>query len=327
MFKKLDSVSRDCVRVLLSERPHALQILRACYWFNFESPFYAQLLHGSFTVGQLEKIARARVGGSDAFAVVLVRDGARAHIGCSWSDFKIVSLPGGGRFDIEFPHDAIYKYNTGRERAGLDYFFRKSDFNDVRKLATAEAFLIVQRADYMGASEKLAPAASDRFYAVSDSYETKIYTSAANSARVVRRVKVRDVRPNDVIDKSGYLLQDRRADLRRRAAALRADRQRAAFLGHDWSGEVEKLADMVISYREKCLQTINAAASYADIKEALKMFNSYSSGLEWIMYEFETFVERVRDGKYTSFERCRADYEKLFNKLSALLKGGAADVA
>lgn len=313
MFAHLSAASRSALRDLLADgRKNALRVLRAAYGFDFEKPFSVEYIAGRYTVPAVEKRAAAAGLGADVFAVLLTRDGDKAARGYYCEKYNIVKLCGYGRIDIDMPRRGLSLCDNG-----LNDFYRKADFEEIRKSFSAQTFMIVQARADMHAQEQKPIDRAGRFFWTADNWYTRIFEyDTRRKAQEVRRGAA-DV--SALIDASGYLLQDRRNDLRCRAAALRAERAKNAFLAVDYSGHVSRLRSMLDARRAACVAALAACNTSEEYEKAGKMIDSYSSGLRWIAYSVEQFAARVHDHKYNSPEEADSAYNAIYNKLAALV--------
>lgn len=129
-------------------------------------------------------------------------------------------------------------------------------------------------------------------------------------------------RPNDagdLIDKSGYLLRERREDLKRRAAALRAEREKAAFLAADNSAKVEELRGMIEARKNELVRQLQQATTAEAVREVEKALCSWK-GLGGIMGDFERFERNSAAKKYASIEEA----DRVYNGIKNALRGEEA---
>lgn len=159
-------------------------------------------------------------------------------------------------------------------------------------------------------------------------------TAAATINYYFRDGKEQHDQPEDILDRSGYYVRDRRENLKRRAAALRAEREKAAYNAQETAADVETVtaaADALRNYAAGLLldpdmHRAAVAASalningwyFSDaISDALK-FKRRSESHE---YKSATDAEKAKSRVLDQIDRAR---EKINNYL-AEKTGGAGN--
>ena len=314
-----------------------------CFGIDYNKPFFAASIRGPFTVSKAEKAITA--GGIDprnAENIILIRDPAHSYR----NEWRVVTMDGRGGFDIEH-RDNYYRRECTRRRAGFDNYYRKADFNEDRKSGTAEAVIISQHAEHLHkpAEKTLDPA--ERYKVVNfnlcryaDRNETYISritlqrtndhgtrAEIGNTSRVIYRGYWEPATVEDAIDKSGYLVYDRRREWKRRARALRAERAKTAANAVDYSGQLAEL-DRLFTERKKAIAAaLEAAETPNQIKKIHTMIDDYKTGLYWAAYDLEAFRDAAENKKFTSPEKARAAYESIRAKMDPASAGEEAQTA
>ena len=225
---------------LLSENRKALQFLNHAKGFDFEKPYNIVRKVGRFT----SRTVAACV--PEGHAAVMLLKPIKTYRR-SWVSLYYVEIGAGGTFcPLRKNGVKYYAY------PGIDYMFSKGDFEDIRKNETDCIYIITQ------APEHLRPRKETRLdlYArlnLSDvrkwgdgrgnSYIGSVYLKSRdrNEKPVEYKTDGKPATVADVIDKSGYMVSTRRADLKRRAYLLRADRARAAAAAADFTAEAAEI--------------------------------------------------------------------------------------
>ena len=168
---------------------YAFMQLHNAFGFDFEKPFTIVYHEGNFTIASARKLSGVEF---DDFIIVIHNPDNY----CRRDRFMVVKAVGGG-FDL-VEGRALGYYNNFRQ--SLDDYYRKSDFNEDRKSAKAQAYFLYQAKEYR---RPVKPTPRPSYY----------------------------IRHNDIVfDKCGNNITDRRQDYARRAEALRRERARAAYL-------------------------------------------------------------------------------------------------
>lgn len=321
-------------RELLSVHPHALRGLHNIYGFDFQQPHTVLYMAGNYTVKKIEKAAAAAGYGTDAEIVLLTRSNGRR----AWNrDFSVVEIRN-GKAETDFSDAVRASFNY--QLIPFDYFYCKGSFEEVRKDADAETYVFIQKREFLKKPEKKPVDFSQRFHLAQVRYSwtsngSKKYVSSlelyetttdgkrkieyGERSRYYAAFSNRQEDTGELIDKSGYLLQERREDLKRRAAKLRAERAKAAFMAADNSAKVEELRGMIEARKNELVQQLQQATTAEAVREVEKALCTWK-GLGGIMSDFERFERNSAAKKYASIEEA----DKVYNGIKNALRGEAA---
>ncbi len=117
---------------LLQEQKNALRALHDILHFDFEKPHTVHYIKGSYTAKKVLALA-SDTGYYEPLIAVLTKNKNNY-----WKDLHLVTIDKYGRIGIDYPA----KNYRGNSR--IDYFFRKGDFEDIRKKADTETYIIIQ---------------------------------------------------------------------------------------------------------------------------------------------------------------------------------------
>lgn len=289
------------IREMIKEDKNIFKALNQCYGFNFELPFSVAKIKGSFTIGKILEEIEKKHNTADSKVVILVKSDK------TWRRDKLmgVEIVGSGSNDFCITHHKRwYDFKTK-----LDDYSRKSDFNDERKIATA-CYIVAQKQTLLsGAYKEKTFDLLERF----DDREQKRYKASRNSYRYYYGRK-----EDPVFDKSGYYLNDKRDNLKRRAEALRSEREKAGFLATDNRVIIENLRTRLMEFKKVlAVNLINATTSkeVSKIAESLKWYN----GLEGAFKDFERLEEGENKKTFSSvgsFNRALADINKTLDNIA-----------
>ena len=203
---------------------------------------------------------------------------------CHGERFMVVKAIGSG-FDLVEARRLGY---FGDFKKRLDDYFRKSDFNDDRKSKHAQAYFIYQAKEYR---------------------------------RPVKPVKYGYYsRNNDVFDKCGNNLTERRNELSRRAEALRRERKRAAYLETDDAAKVSEIAEKIAATKAAIIKELEKATTPDEFDKVGKKCEGWH-GLRWIVWNFENYKKRTAEKDYPSIEAAAKAYNEITQELENLTKG------
>lgn len=311
---------------LLTVNLHALQGLHSLIGYDFEKPHAIAHIHGRFTVNN----ALQAIGGADRDNTValLVRDSA----GVCYDKLHVVTIDSIGR--IETNHKGGYGF-------GLDYFSHKCSFEELRKKSTVDCFIVSQRSEYVKKPQERPFDPSARFEYVpgkdikcgdghDNSWIGRITVRSLDGSNAIYEINKDglrykfstviyrcpdEYRPQiylDIIDKSGYLLPERRTDLLRRADLLRKERAKAAYQATDNTAKVEELRAMVEAKKAEFAAAIASATTSEELRETAH--NLYFTFM-WTMSEFERFADKTNRHDYVSIEAAENAYNSIKSKL------------
>ena len=334
-IKNINTNTAENKKEVLSVSRCALRGLHDMFGFDFCKPYDIISIYGSYTVGQINKAVKAAGYDNDAEVVVLTRDTNERHR--YNSDFKVVRIMG-STFEVEFSRKIPYYGKLGRP---FDDLFAKRCFDDLRKESDVIAYIFIQPAEFINVPAMSAAA----FWGVAPDLTERFNISgvtmhcSSNGGRYVGKVELvrregkgerytyetnglviwgKRYEPKnvtDLFDKSGYCVKERRDDLRRRAAQLRAEREKAAFDASDNSAKVEELRRMIEAQKMEIVAQLTNAHTSGDFKAVEKAVSWYG-GLGDIAAQFERYERKNAEKKYSSVADADRAYNAIKNALS-----------
>jgi len=250
--------------------------------FDFEKPFACIVMEGSFTLNKVAK-AIAEYGYHPGDKVVMLVRNPRTE---RYSRLHIVGLRYSG---IEIDYRCC----------GFETFYRKGDFEMCRKMPHIENYIIVQDKKYIRKPEERTIDFSARYKVAPVKDHWSYYSRDTNCY---------------TIDKSGYILDNKREDLRRRASALRADRKKKAYLQADQTEKLEELRALIAERKKQIVSDLENAQTAEEVNRiGEKLY--FSSGFYGVMAAFERFEDNTKNRKYDSIEESDRGYQYIREKL------------
>lgn len=242
--------------LLLKENKNALQYLHKAHGFDFEKDIFIGSIAGRFTLKTIYDYITENIGGG-FIATLLIKPDETNH----FKKLHHVTIKN-GRFEIEkYRGISFCKYD-------IDHFFAVKDFEEVRKHKTERVFIIAQKHEFILTPKleikiesetrykiedvrkcgdgrgnswineiKITPATGTKESAVFKPYNT-FYTSETKSKNI-----------NDFIDKSGFILRFRRTELKRRAIALKTERDAETLKNTDFSKQIKNIENKIASVK------------------------------------------------------------------------------
>ena len=305
---------------LLALENKALKALHNKFNYDFEKS-YAVLKHsGRFTVNQIKKLAAENGYDVDSSLItVLVKSyGYCLDVAKITPCAVIVDL----------------KYIDARR---LSTFYAKSQFEAIRKRDDIETFIVCQKNADLAPENKHEINRAERFKLVDYSkYHKKNGAEYAHNVELKRTdddgrtvtihggnyIYESCEKPIDeIIDKSGYLLEDKRGALKSAAAKLHAERSRAAFLNSDNSGRLHGLREALETKKAAIIAEINAATTGAEMKKAAEKITNWS-GLAGLFDDLERLEKAEHEKDLTNIATWTQGGIDAFNNRFNAIKGG-----
>lgn len=313
------------MKELLTINPRALQFLHSAKGFDFEAPYFFQRVEGRFTYNGIVKAIRERIPGA-YIACVLVQATEKRHF---HEKLYFVKMAVGG-FDVARVATA-YRFQ-------IDNFYGVGDFEDCRKHQTKTAFIFAQAVEHskpirgktLDMSERYKVDYSDRWSVRKcgdgrgNEWVSEINLTARDGSkhihvyspvdRWVRMGVARPVTAADVIDKSGYIVWQRRQDLKRKAARLRADRAREAANNADFTKEEKEIEAGIKAARE----AITKRALHIETEVDAGTVERMACALRNAMYRYEHY----KTANYASIEARKTDITRINEHIDDVMKEG-----
>ena len=305
---------------LLKDRPQAFRQLHKMYGFDFESDFIYYEHNGNFTVNAIIKNASNQTGAqlnTIGYKMVLLVKPFLRYGKQNTNTWYLVDIEENNKPYVNVGN--IYRKSGLYD--GLDYFFTLQDFNDKRKDKRVKAVLIAQKGELLK-PEKVNHIDYGERYSVTD-----VYTASYKGEKYISSVKIKDGNGNktvlnryerdiktvdDMIDKSGYIVLERRKDLKRRAEAIRAERKKNEFLKADLSkylyGAEKRMNDIKRVISDYMLK----AQTSGDIAK----INFYK--LEKVFSLYERLTEGIQDKTFASINSVERIYNDMCEDIDSI---------
>lgn len=317
--------TNEAKKELLSINPHALQGLHYLFGYNFQAPHIIAHIQGRYTVNSALKT----VEGADSDKVVTILTSEPLF----YNRLHIVQVDSTGKIEIEFKK-GYYNFN-------LDTLYSKKTFDEIRKNERSETYVIAQEKKYTSEPKEKPFDISARYEYIEgkdrktgdgngkswissitvralDGSNKKIELTKDGHKETYSRVIYRrpdESRPQthlEIIDKSGYLLPERRADLIRRADLLRKERAKAAYQATDNAEKVEELRAMIEQKKREFSEAIMNAKNSEELRNtAHELYFKFM----WTMSEYERFADKTALRDYVSIHAAESAYNHIKEEL------------
>lgn len=307
---------------LLKENKKALQFLHVAHGFDFEKDILISKIDGKFTYNQVMKIIYENIEGKFTGAI-LVRT---TKDYCFNRDLHHVKIKA-GRFDIERTKKE-YQYN-------IDTFATVGNFENIRKHKTKSVYIIAQSNELLTPAKDPAPFNDYTRYRIAPDGVRKCSDGRGNSwvdkiTIMLNRNQKIEYKPynsfsfyprekrsdniNDYIDKSGYNLHVQRMDLKRRALALKAERDLNAVNNADYTEREKAVKDGINAVKKYIIEAVNNATNYDGAKIADRAATQFS----YLMIDFDNLYKF----NFKSITAKNNHFEKMETRINDILNGG-----
>lgn len=306
---------------ILAINPAILRGLHFKMGFDFEQEITIKRLPAIFTIKSAWKRAGAhepdRITHATHTAAIIMRD-----TGHTWGIYRTLHMAPITADNLRDDYDDHMSYSLGRAHGYMTVFsnfYNKGSFNDLRKSPTCEAWIIAQRNDLLKPLKKPERDWTER-------------QPDMNPGEYVQHSPVyySNRRQTIIIDKSNYRIDARREDLKRRAAKLRADRQKAAADDATRATASSRYNDLLHAFIDAKQRIITALvnvdpltlcpATVANLEDIGKAIGEYAwKGLSGAARDINQFEAAARENKFTSPARYDDAYNAIIEKLAAIL--------
>lgn len=284
--------------------------------FDFEAPFTVERIPAPFTIKKAWKVVEPSNPYTNTAAIIM-RDSRPNYYNHTP---RVIPITADGIRD-DFHDMSYHKYDREHHYNNVfDYICRKGDFNDLRKLDTCEAFIIVQHDNFI---QKPAEKKTDW---------TQRQRHMTPGTHEQRRPGYSYYKPYTVIiDKSNYRVDLKREDLKHRAAKLRSEREKAAADAATESTANVKYCELITALYHanqriiKALTAIDFENVTADTVNTFKTIAasigeySYLRGISAATNSIIDFERSAKEKKFTSPDRYNAAYNNILDTLNAIM--------
>lgn len=300
---------------ILAINPAIFKGLHIKLGFDFQQPLTICRIPAPFTIKKAWKLAEADPATSTA--AIIMRD-----TGNTWGIYRDLHMTPITADNLRDDYDDHMSYSLGRAhgyKTVFSDFYAKGSFHDLRKSPTCEAWIIAQRNDLLKPWTEPTRDWTERQRDMTPGEHPQ-----------PRRVYYGNRRPVYLIDKSNYRLDARRDDLKRRAAKLRADRQKAAADDATRATAARRCNDLLKAFSDAKQRIITALvnvdpltlgpAAVTELETIGKAIGEYAwKGLSGAARDINQFEAAARDNRFTTPARYDAAYNEILEKLAAIL--------
>jgi hypothetical protein len=285
---------------ILTNCRNTFKCLNYALGFDFEKPALIFEGSGHFTLKGLKKIATdAGINTETAAMCVII------HKITSYNDnFRMVKIQADfNGFDLLESCDLGF-FNGDH----LDGYWRKSDFETDRKDDTTTFYLICQNKEFLQPAKKEIKIDFAERVKVIDKYhfQQNGKTKYIGEPRFYYRGQDR----TRIFDKSGYLLNDIRDNLTRKAAKIRADKEKAA-------ASVYSTAEATATIKARYEQ-LKKAISAKLLAEEIDIVYSVMFDFKWLTGDIRNFETKTQKNGYNSIKEIKEAIANINKRIDAI---------
>ena len=311
---------------ILAVNPAIFKGLHIKLGFDFQQPVTIRRIPAPFTIKKAWKLAGADHDPATSTAAIIMRD-----TGNTWGIYRDLHMAPITADNLRDDYDDHMSYSLGRAhgyKTVFSSFYAKGCFHDLRKSPTCEAWIIAQHNDLLKPWTEPARDWTERQRDMTPGEHKQHRTYYNNAPAAI------------LIDKSNYRVDNRRFDLKRRAAKLRADRQKTAADDATRATAARRCNDLLKAFSDAKQRIITALvnvdpltlspATVAELETIGKAVGEYAwKGLSGAARDINQFEAAARDNRFTTPARYDAAYNEILEKLAAILPkdAGAAKEA
>lgn len=323
------NANNAAIKTLLSVNKNALRNLHDLFLYDFEKPFTAFVRTGRFTLKSIEKEAREKVAdyNPETYTTVILTRGKYEY---NSRYFKTARMDRPNHIEVDFRFHSIGEYYSN-----ISNYYGKVEFESFRKDRDAETIVIFQHNENLISVSR--PVWSNglisgrrykiheyrrgnyMYYTPLEGDGVKVFASI-NGRRFEKNGK--SLEKEEVFDKSGYFVYEKRDKLERAAKKVRAEKEKAAADARDYSGPLKTLENKLFEIKSSIAKRLDAAGTLEEVKEVSEMMNKWR-GLPDVWQDYIFLRDRAANKGFSSpavFDSRYADItaalEKINNKLN-----------
>lgn len=242
----------DIVKEILKINKETFRILHNLWGYDFQKEYKAYKYRGEFTIASLLKEFDLSL--SCDKIVLLVKFSGYFVMKSDWYDYLKL---------VEINNDKTVNVNCVPVNTKIHYFFNKSDFNKKRKEDNCCVYIISQDKKYL---EKKWVSKEDKkeFYR-NNRFELIRHEHGSITANLFHKNSNKEYQytiskwkncNNMIVDKSGYIVDIKRAYLEDRVCQLRNERLKNEYLKMDYSDKLLEVDNMKNTIKIKLLDLL-----------------------------------------------------------------------
>lgn len=311
----------EALKVLYDFNKMSLKALNQTFHFDYNKPFHAHVVYGNTTIKQILKKVENK---NSLIAVITMNPDS-----CFKDRYFVATID---KFEHVSTGPSSYSHYQFEYKSGLDYYSRIGSFRNAIKSPNSTTIVIAQEYQYLikpvkhetDYSKRYKIFTGNRSIQKSCGYIDEISLVDSDTGRQFKyhainwnEFKTDDI--SDIIDKSGYIVEQYRNTLHHKARELKAQRDKDRFIATDKSQQVADLKIRITAKKLELIERLKAAETYEELTNVGKAIGEYSwHGLAQVIYHFERMEKGIADNTYKSIEEFNSHYQKISDDLMAI---------
>lgn len=271
---------------LLSYSGKALQLCHEKHGMNFCKPYEIIEGYGNFTFNSVMKFIK-QYAESNCEAVLFLEN--KNIYRADYQKLFYVEIENCG-FESVDTMKGFFDYR------GIDDFWRKSDFEKARKNSEAHWFIVMQKREYL---------TNRKTYIADLNVDRVRYKGYGNGYTLMfdKRKKItyyaafygKAPSVNEVLDKSGYIRWENVREYKRKAKALKAERDKAKANVSDYTKETDNIGISITDIRKRISEAVLSGKSAMNISDIMRK-------LGWLESDYRKHCNKIKDKEFQSVE-------------------------
>lgn len=298
------------VNELLERNRKMLKAMHELYDMDFNADFNIVKFTGKFTLNSIKKTINSTDIDGYNVAVILCDIKYR-------EDYNYIIKAYNNGFSISHERRVYTRY--------IDDFYSKGTFEDCRKDNNKTVYVVWQKKELAKKASNKKPDYTQRFCFIrsigwSDGrgrhgisqFDVKDMQHNGRKINIKTRDSLASTDINYYIDKSGYLVEEKKLELKRRAKALKAKRAKQLVDNINFDNEIRNIETELKNINSHICFMLNDVNNYDSIKKV----DDIISKLRWFYISFDNFREANKNKRFSSVENARYKLNEIIEKLN-----------
>ena len=286
---------------LLSYDRKVLNLCHRKHGMDFCKPYEIIEGRGNFTYNMIRKLIPYTEGSCAAVMFLENQNKYRAD----YQKLFYVEITGCG-FESVDTMKGIFDYRF------IDDFWRKSDFEKARKNSEAHWFIVMQKHEYL----------TKRKTYIADLNVDRVRHKGYGNSYTLMFDKRKDItyhavyhgkRPSeaDIVDKSGYIRWENVIEYKRKARAIKAERDKAKANAFDSAKETNEIGVAITDIRKRISEAVLSGKSAMNIGEIMRK-------LGWLESDYRKHCNKVKDKEFQSVEAIKTSLKNMNDDITKI---------
>lgn len=315
----------EAIKKLYKFNKKSLQAINKTFGIDFNKPLEAITIEGNTTINQILKKV-------DHDALIIVLTNTPGYYG---QEYRAATIDKYGKVKVG---EDKYSHYSFIWHSGIDNYYSIGNFREAIKDTSGNTIVIAQQKCYLCESKKIPFDYSNRYKLIPAKYENEYYTyHSRDNGRYISKLNLKDLNSNgrtieyhtdhyysetenisDIIDKSGYIVENSRQELKRKATALRQEREKALYTATNNTERIEALGNLLKSKKDMIAADLKAATTFEQVKAIASKLEAWNDGLTKAYMLYEDLKKDDEAKAFKSIESFEAGFTRLTELLNSI---------